>query len=621
MCGIAGIINSPGEPVEKRMLESMVNVMRHRGPDGEGYYTSGNAGLGHCRLSIIDLSEHGSQPMCNENGTLWIAFNGEIYNFAELRGELQKKGHRFKSNTDTEVILHLYEDEKENLLAKLRGMFAFALWDDKEKKLFCARDRFGIKPFYYANDKGSFIFASEIKAILKEPGIPRRVNKKLVLDFLAGQLCAHPDESFFENVYQLEPAHYMIVSAADGSIKKQRYWDIAVKEISDNGNVRETFFNALKESVRMHMVSDVPVGTCLSGGIDSSSLCGIITRLCEEGDDFANFSHKSFTAYYENFSENERPYAELMAKKAKLDAHFVSPDGKELFDVLPKVLYHQEEPFESFSIASQWHVMKAAAESGVKVLLDGQGADELLAGYPHTTGLFLAGLLKSGNILKWENEISCLARNDRKSAASLLLSSLKAPFFNRSKNTLKIALHPFLSEDFRRSFYHPPEIVSRHAGFLNDRLYYDTLYFSLPKLLRYEDKNSMAFSLEARVPYLDHKLAELCFSLPVTQKIHNGLRKFILRESMKSIVPDEILSRTDKVAFSVPAARWLKELHGDTVTDLTSSTSFIQRGYVDSVKFQKYRDDVLSGKNSDVDFLQRAVILELWHRSFAEADF
>ncbi|MBI4712412.1 MAG: asparagine synthase (glutamine-hydrolyzing) [Planctomycetes bacterium] len=414
MCGICGIYSN--EPVDKDVVKRMNDALAHRGPDDEGIYLNQQSpfvGLANRRLSIIDLSPAGHQPMSNENQTIWITYNGEIYNYIELRSELQKLGHRFRSDTDTEVIIHAYEEWGEDCLRHFNGMWAFAIWNSKRRRLFCARDHFGIKPFYYFWDGKTFVFASEIKSILTHPAVPRKPDETIIYDYLTTGLIDHSEETFFHQIKQLRPAHYLTINP-DRCLEVNKWWDIAVNHrFNDNSlngkDITDRFKNLLEDSVRLRLRSDVPVGTCLSGGLDSSSIVCLANNLIRDNKiikpELIGRHQKTFSACYDDPRVDERRFIKEVLNQTGAESHLTFPNGQGLWTDLERLIWHQDEPFGSTSIYAQWSVMKLTANNGVKVLLDGQGGDELMAGYGSYQGTFIAQLINAFRITQAYREI------------------------------------------------------------------------------------------------------------------------------------------------------------------------------------------------------------------------
>ncbi|MDD1661514.1 MAG: asparagine synthase (glutamine-hydrolyzing) [Methanomicrobiales archaeon] len=605
MCGIAGQLSLAGGRPDEVLLTAMSARIRHRGPDGEGMYLDGPVGLAHRRLSIIDLSEAARQPMTNEDGTLWLVFNGEIYNFIELRRELLEKGHRFRSEGDAEVILHAYEEWGKECLLRFNGMWAFALWDSRKQELFCARDRFGIKPFYYARAGDGILFASEIKALLAHPDIGREPDDELLLSFLAWGVLDHTGETMFQGISQLQPAHRIVFSRS-GSGTPEQYWDVTMNpEIGhpwpeEDERAATAFRVLLTDAVRIHLRSDVPVGTCLSGGIDSSTLAVMINRLIRaEAPRSVGNRQKTFSIVFPDPRFDEGPFIEQVVAAAEVDARRITAGPEEIAGEISRLLTMQDEPFGSLSIYAQNRVMELASRS-VKVVLDGQGADEQLGGYLAYQGSYLQGLLHGLHL-------------------STALSETAGSYRHHS-GFFRDALLQVLVRSERRSLLRgdiPP--VSRYAGSLDEVLKRELLSSNLPALLHYEDRNSMAFSIESRVPFLDHRVVEFLAALPLSQKIRNGVTKYILRKAIKGLVPEAIRCRMDKMGFVTPEEVWMKENLRPFILNILTSPSFRARKYWDPDRVLESYNRFLEGRGAYSPELWRIVCTELWLRIMFDA--
>lgn len=547
----------------------MTDALAHRGPDGEGSWQNeaGNILLGHRRLSIIDISAAGNQPM-HYLGRYTIIHNGEVYNYIELKEELQKKGYSFHSQTDTEVIAAAYDCWKDNCVDHFDGMFAFAIWDEKEKELFAARDRFGEKPFHYFFDGQRFLFASEMKA-LWAAGIEKTANQKMLFNFITiGYVDnpSRPEETFYENIYKLPPASSLKFSSIYFQFSIQQYWDIDLatqnKSISDSEAI-EQFTHLFSTSVKRRLRSDVAVGTSLSGGLDSSSIAAMSHALQS-----ANDSHQCFTAVFPGYEKDEAAFSKQVAEQFKLQQFTTSISPDELLGDWEKLSYHQEEPFGSASIFAQYKVFELAKEHNVKVLLDGQGADETLAGYHKYYKWYWQELFRNRKFGKTKE---FAAAKELGISESFTYKNMIAAYFPAFASVvmerqylLKAIRHEDLAKDFVRlqskeAYYTPPEHFD-----LNGVLYFNTRTHGLEELLRYADRNSMAHGREVRLPFLSHELVEFLFSLPSNFKIRNGWTKWLLRESMKSKLPDSITWRREKVGFEPPQKSWMET---DSVKD------------------------------------------------------
>ena len=580
MCGISGIL-SFNNTVNITDIKKMTDVLYHRGPDGEGQWLNDkqNVGLGHRRLSIIDLSEAGHQPMHYANKRYTITFNGEIYNYIELKRTLVKKGYQFKSNTDTEVLLALYDLKKSACFNDIDGMFAFAIWDNQEQKLFCARDRFGEKPFYYYKDDNKFVFASEIKA-LWEAGIEKSVNNKFVYDYLLfGTIQDINDlkSSFYQNIYNLEPAHYLEIDKP-GNLKIEQYWKIDYQNINYSisiADAKEQFLSLFTDSIKKRLRSDVPVGSSLSGGLDSSSIVSIIGKIKGE-----NQIQKTFSARFKNFSKDEGSFINKVLEHTKnVNGYNVFPDENSVLNNLEKIIYHQDEPFGSFSIAAQYEVMQLAKQNNVTVLLDGQGADEYLAGYEMYYNSYYNQLHKENKSL-YNKEIKAYNDLTNKTFTPPNFSTIVKSFSEAAYQKLAHFRRKNIASDSSYFLGIHPDIVSQYKSHKNpiykpanlkDHLHSSSTQKGLNELLRYADRNSMAHSLEVRLPFLNHQLVEFTFSLPGNFLIHNAWTKYILRTSMEHILPNEITWRKDKIGYEPPQEKWLKsKIFNDMVGDAIS---------------------------------------------------
>ena len=600
MCGIAGQYCFEGRDPDRALLARMSEQLIHRGPDGEGTEVRGCMGLVHRRLAIIDLSDEGLQPMTNEDKTLWLVYNGEIYNYIELREELIGKGHSFHSQSDTEVILHAYEEWGGGCLQRFNGMWAFALWDERLQQLFCARDRFGIKPFYYTEVKGSFLFASEIKALLSHPDAGKIPDDEILGTYLAWGVQDHSARTMFKGISQLKPAHALIVTKV-GPHTPYQYWDVTVNgavrsDVPDNQD-SSRFLDLLRDATRIHLRSDVAVGTCLSGGIDSSTLAVLINNLIrDEAPASVSDRQKTFSVVFKDKRFDESRYIDEIVSVTGVDSHRIEPLPEQLWEDIDRLVWVQDEPFGSLSIYAQYCVMRLARKN-VKVVLDGQGADELLAGYLAYQASYIRGLVHSFHAGKTLREIAGSLRIHSGFFSSALVQLLVR---RRRRNLLTVPV--------------PPQ--DRYAGSLAEVLRRELCSTNLPALLHYEDRNSMAFSIESRVPYLDVRLVEYVASLPLDQKIRNGVTKIILRNAVKGIIPESIRCRMDKIGFVTPEEVWMKETLRPFVLAVLSTDSFRARPYWNADAVLKDYQAFLDGGSAYSPEVWRIVCTELWLRKF-----
>jgi asparagine synthase (glutamine-hydrolysing) len=591
----------------------MIALQKHRGPDGEGFYESTHAALGHCRLAILDLSAAGHQPMPDAEGRHWLTYNGEIYNYVELIAQLEQKGHRFRSHCDTEVLLAAYRQWGPDCLARLRGMFAFAVWDEHTQQLFAARDRLGIKPFHYWTDADGtqLAFASELKALLDF--LPeRRVNQRLAGEFLAWNLLDHdPAETMLQGILRLPAGHWLTWNPHDG-LRIQKYWALAVTEelrSSPAERVRLVgeFREQLADSIAVHLRSDVPVGSCLSGGLDSSAIvCTVSGELAARGIRNADWQH-TFSACFEDPALDERPYIASVTRATHSRNHEVFPDGQRLASEMDTWLWHQEEPVGGFGAYSQFCVARLAREQGIKVVLDGQGADEQLLGYRKFIIAYLRQLMESGHYLRAAHEArKFLSSRDVFSGASMAEGMR---YWWRSM--------PEASQLWPGQGQPQCPTALGLAPPLGRRIHADLTTFSLPVLLRFEDRNSMAFGLEARVPFVDHVLVEWIARLPADLRLRDGWTKRILRDACADTLPAHVHRRKSKLGFNTPDALWmggpLKEWLADTLTRPVHLPGLVDARGVAHL-LDRHRGNRTSG-GSDATLL-RLALFEHWGNMF-----
>lgn len=638
MCGIAGNLNFNNKPISLNILTKMTNVVKHRGPDdsgialfdptisdgrtgvieykelwrGEDSRLNYSVGFGHTRLSIIDLSDRGHQPMANIDGSLWIVHNGEIYNYVEIRTELISKGYHFRSSTDTEVILNAYQEWGKDCLNRFNGMWAFAVWDCRKRSLFCSRDRFGIKPFYYYLNNDVFIFASEIKQILEYKEYQGKPNEKMVYDYLVIGLENHTNETFFKDIYQLRGGEYAIVDLDSRTFQKNRFYDLSNVRVINRkeGDYYEEFKELFIDSVNLRLRSDVPVGSCLSGGLDSSAVVSVGSALLQEkGDSIFN----TFTACWEDKGIDERQYSEMVVASSGASGNFVYPSPVELAQDLSRLIWHQEEPFGSLSIFAQWSIMKAARDRGIPVLLDGQGGDEVFLGYERYYALFLLELIKKGKLIRFIHELKKSGENSRLTQKEVILFYVYFNFNWVRAFRLYRKTKPFMNADFIKSYNIPERLdIFRRIKTVSDLQLHEIQEIQLAHLLRYADRNSMAFSVETRLPFLDYRLAEFAMSVPSEYKIRNGWTKNLIREGMKGIIPEDIRKRKNKLGFEVPQSRLMQAV-------LPQLLVKIEKGTV----LEKYFNmswllNTLKGNDINNLVVWKALCLDMWFREFFE---
>jgi len=628
MCGICGKLNfDQNSSVDPALIRAMLETIRHRGPDDEGVYSGTRVGLGHRRLSIIDLTT-GHQPLSNEDGTVWIVFNGEIYNYQELRPFLLSKGHTFKTQSDTEVIIHLYEELGPGCLERLRGMFAFAIWDERTKTLFLARDRVGIKPLYYCLTDRSLVFASEIKAILADPAVDRQIAPEIIDRFLTF-FYLPGEETLLKGISKLAPGYYLLVK--DGRPEIRQYWDLSFSKPGESPSQKEAerqLIDLLAETVEQHMIADVPVGVLLSGGVDSTA---VLSFAVERTD-------KEVSSYTVGFSDrgfaDERPYARLAADTFGTQHRDMTISAADFMEFMPQYVWHMEEPVCEPPAIAMYYVSKLA-RNYVKVLLSGEGGDEAFAGYSNYRNLLWLERVKrglsplNGALARGLSLASWLFQSPR---AAKYVPLMKAAFpdyyYSRTSNpyrSTRDGLENLYSADFARSIdpdytVEPVRRLQAHVrgqNTLDAMLYIDTKSWLPDDLLIKADKMTMANSLELRVSLLDHKVLEFAAALPADLKVRGFTTKYLLKTALGRRVPKSILDRR-KVGFPVPYESWLrKDLRG-WVHDLLFDRVTTSRGYFETKAVERLvaRDECMGGYSKEIFCL---AVLELWHRVFLAA--
>ncbi len=616
MCGIAGQIGKEASPDAVR---TMTGVLSHRGPDGEGFFSdeTGHCHLGHRRLKIIDLSDDAAQPMLDRSGRFAIIFNGEIYNYLELREELCRSGIGFRTASDTEVLLYALISWGEAAIDKLVGMFAFAFYDSAEQSLLLVRDRFGVKPLYYTEIDGTTLFASEIKALLQDSRVPRRVNQSALLDFMqSGSVDHRGGETFFRDVRQIEPGH--LLRWRNGKSTFRRYWLI------EGASTRPRFEEAVDlvrksfcDSVRLRLRSDVPVGATLSGGLDSSM---IVRTVDEMGETRSGFP--LFLCHLRDDPRSEERYAKLVVNTVQNAQPFwVEPTSEEFAADLDALFWHQEEPFSDTSIYAHFCLMREARRQGVPVVLTGQGGDEVFVGYPSYYRAYLGSLIRKGRLIGAAREAferSAVASEPLANLISgAIYQALPAAIRNRVYRwrmadagvPLTTAAARQLSTQFDR-FNTDDSADDSFDQYLISAIQ----NWALPHLLHHDDRNSMAFAVESRAPFLDHRLAELLFSLPADYRVRHGWTKVLLREIGSKSLPTEIAERRDKTGFSTPMAKWLRTIR-PVIEDVTSEKRWVG-DWIDRRRWLARAAEFWAGNDSHLQRVWWAFAVQFWLQRF-----
>ncbi len=627
MCGILAVLHFGGESVDKNLISRMRDTMYHRGPDDAGIYIKGPVGLAHRRLSIIDLSETGHQPMTNEDGSLWLVFNGEIYNYVELMSDLKKKGHTFHSVSDTEVILHQYEEDGENCLHKFNGMFAFVIWDVRAQKLFAARDRLGIKPLYYYADSEKVIFASEIKAIIENPGIARTPDFQALADYLfAGR--AIGDKTMFKGVREIEPGYLATVYRTGRTVCTRKYWDVIYDydHSRTDYKLKDELFHLLDDAVKVHCRSDAPLGCHLSGGYDSST---IVALTAQHRAPLKTFSIKFSDDKY----IDETRYAKAVARHVGADYHETSPTAADMGKLLPYLMWHMDVPMATEG-GFAYYTVSRMAKNYVKVSLTGHGGDEIFAGYP---AQFQACYNRTDMLQTHADPDRTASRRlGRRILYSLLYKSLAdicrslRNRISKKERTLedvwvqlhcghlpdnKMVFHPDFTKALRgyspRDDYVKP-FREVNAGYPLDKCLYHDLRTYLPGLLHLEDRVSMSVSLESRVPLLDYRIVELLATVPPEQKIKEFLPKYLLRGIASRLLPAEVSNRRDKLPFPVPGKFWTTPEMHKLMRLLLLSPDSMKRGI--------FTKKVLKDASRNINTIWPIINIELWFKIFIDKD-
>ncbi len=649
MCGILTIVNKKTDNSSGNLIKAS-SIIKHRGPDDEGFLTwlpgerpkiwaggdtaaSTNeywkyetlaegqpykVGFGHRRLSILDLSPAGHQPMIYEKAGLTICFNGEVYNYLEIKAELETMGHMFHTTCDTEVILHAWEQWGVKCLDRFNGMFAFAMLDYRKNEMYVVRDRFGVKPLYYFDGANALYFASEIKQIRTSPDFKFELNESIARTFLATGAVDQTDATFFKNVHSLPCGHYikMDLSKDGNAFEIIQWYKLNPKQWTGNFDEAVAEFRKLLiAAVDLRLRSDVTVGSCLSGGLDSSSIVCIAADLLKAKGEFAG--QETVTATYDEAKYDEWKFAEEVIKKTNAHPHKTYPSFTQLKQEIDAFIWHQDEPTGSTSQFSQWAVFKATNEAGLKVMIDGQGADEQLAGYGGNDIPFYSGLIKNGQIGAIMEEASAFKKQNGDLPKGFLIAAIQLSM-GKMLTTLmpaKLKVTRVPQVDYIVGG-EKAKIYDEHAKSLHENLLRQLYSEPLPALLRYEDHNSMAWSVESRTPFLDYRFVEFTMGLPARFVYKNGIRKHILREAMTGIIPDAIANRRDKMGFVTPEETWLKgEGKEWFIAEIDSACKAFGGTILDVTNTKKYVTEMMDSKRK-FDFMPwRIVCFNRWYSS------
>lgn len=607
MCGICGIVKFDGVPPDRHVIERMMGSIKHRGPDDEGILVDDRVGLGFVRLSIIDLSPLGHQPMYSVDQRYSIVYNGEVYNYLEIKKELIRKGYQFVSKTDTEVVLNSFIEWGEDCLNMFNGMWAFVIYDREKQELFCARDRFGVKPFYYYYNKEQFVFASEIPALLASLRERPSVNGEVMFDYMVYNRTDQSEHTFFNEIKKLQHAHKLTIGKSEAKILPIKWYDLKSRlkncvPFADAESFRETFNSA----VSLRLRSDVPIGVCLSGGLDSSSIVSTLLKTFNKNDvnTFSAVYKKGETGDESEFINEFSPFIKNM--------HYIRPTADSFYSDLFKFVYTHAEPFPSTSIYAHYKVMEMAQEH-VTVTLDGQGADEEMGGYHYFFGFFYKELVGQFRFLKLFTELKCYWSNHHSLYGFKTFLYFLLPGW--LKTDLRISEKGYLTKDFSSQKFH--SIISNElygSGDMNTALL-NHFEYKLEHLLKWQDLNSMRFSIEARVPFLDYRMVEGLLTIDSDRLISKGMTKTILRDAMVGILPDKLRLRKDKIGFDTPQKEWFKtKKFQSIIADILNSDSFKSRNIINVKKANALYKRHLNGKVDISKEIWKWINLELWFR-------
>lgn len=658
MCGFVTIVTGEGATVSSAVLERMTGTLVHRGPDDFGYACIDPAGgachtwttlapgcelsgilFGHRRLSILDLSDAGHQPMVSDDTSSVLSFNGEIYNFVELRAELEAQHVAFRGRGDTEVLLKAYDHWGMDTLAKCNGMWAFTLWDGPNRKLIASRDRFGVKPLYYTVVDGTWLFASEIKALLAYPGAFRGFDEHNVLDYLAYCLVDHGETTFYRGVRALPPGTYLELSAQHA--KQHSFWTLRVDSSGHDQSERARvaqFRDLLADSVRLRVRSDVPIGTMLSGGLDSTSITALIherqrlSRTDSPGEPIAGLAHfhHTFSICWPGWESDEEAAIDTICQALGLLSHKLYPTGEQLAELLPSVTYFLEQPFETPTALVQYLLMREARARGVKVVLNGHGSDELLSGYANFFAPpFLAGLVRSGQVIRYLREQQAFQAGARWSRRDIVLElfrdlapvplkpHVEALFYSPARQRRTLGIFPEAQQTAARHDHEQWPDIPPGLSPLNAALWLKFTEKILPMWLRMEDRVSMACSVESRLPFMDYRLVEFAFRLPDELKMRDGYTKYILRRAMQDQLPEQIIWNRVKQRFTTPYHQWFRGAWRPVIEDLLLGSCQVQP-YIDMPAFRNKLLAYMADDNTALDarLLWRVLTTEICLRTF-----
>ena len=640
MCGITGYItNKKDRSISKNIIYSMTKILSHRGPDDAGCvlidphkksystfcnpdeiisFSTAKVGLGHRRLSIIDLSKNGHQPMSDKGGKVWLVFNGEIYNYIEIKAQLEQKGYSFKSKTDTEVILKSYIEWGTQCFNKFNGMWAIAIYDLQKKNIILSRDRFGKKPLYYYLKNSEFIFASEIKSIFQHPMVEKEPDYEKIYRYLSTnyRYIDGDDNSFFKNIFQVPKSSYITIDE-NFRIEKQNYWYLTTTKVNNSSykDLIDQYKNLLINSIRIRLRSDVSVGCFLSGGMDSTSITCIAYHILNQPiTTFSGITGNIKGVY------DESPYINSVIKHVNADYYYIRPDPKNIFDIVMEMLSFHDEPICTITWYSMYLIVKEIGTKNIPVMLNGHGCDECMAGYWDYYHYHFYDMFRMRDLNSLSEEKKYWYDNHKRDKNEL----------KQYEDYIKKILNNDISEMSRFPDYSScfiEDIQNKYKGnvkydipeytsLLTRRMFSDLFYETVPPVLRAEDRNTMSCSIESRSPFLDYRLVELCYSLPNKYKIRDGIGKWLLREAMKGILPENVRLRKDKSGFIAPAGEWFRTVNKKQIYDLIRSDTFSKRGIFNVPQVKFFFEEHVNQKKDHYMFIWQLINLELWFRFF-----
>ncbi len=621
MCGIAGFIARGQQP--EKMIDQMTDALQHRGPDDRGVYTDAfgsgfNIALGHRRLTIIDLTKKGHQPMQSANGDIVLSYNGEVYNYLELREELKAAGYTFDSDSDTEVVLKAYQHWSTDCFARFNGMWGLAIYDRDQERVILSRGRFGQKPLYYSRGEDYFVFASEPKAIFASGQVERQPNYEKIYRYLSGnyRYVDIDDQSFFADVYQVPKASYMVIDS-NLNVTTHKYWSLETQSIDEtltDDDAVKTYRELFVDAVRLRLRSDVPVGCMLSGGLDSTAITAVAYKVLN--NDITTFSGVTGE---DKGVYDESEYIDAVIEATDANYHYIKPDPADIVETVKEMMQYHDEPISTVTWYSLYLIAQQVAREDIPVILNGHGGDELLGGYWDHYHYHFADLEESGQTDQRQREIEGWQSNHGRNPEEIPMWRQRVTDYGNETDSgmskfadYSSCFTPEFAETYRRDI----RVVPLYRPLLQNRMESELFYETLPASLRPEDRNTMAFSLESRSPFLDYRLVEFCFTLPSHMKIRGGLGKWIHREAMKDILPESVRTRMDKAGFIAPADEWFRTVNKEQIQAMINAPAFEQRGIYNVDRVREIFDEHVRQEQNHHMFLWQLINLEIWFNQF-----